>query len=399
VLDLLTALVEKSLVVYAEQGTEARYRLLETLREYGGTRLVSSEEVDTIQRRHMSFFLALAEQAEPQLLGSDQAAWLHRLEAEHENFRAALRWCVDRAEAENGLRLGGALWRFWYHRGYFPEGRAHLERVLGVQGASVHTAIRAKALNGAGNLAYNQGDYAAARLFHEESLTIAGGSGDQQAVARSLNNLGLVARERADYSEAHAMFAQALTINRSTGNRAWEAINLNNLGLVAYYRGNYPAARSFQEESLAIQQELHDNWGIAMSLNALGDVARDQRSYDEARSLYEESLAIRRELREKRGLGESLESLAILAGAQGQPERALGLAGAAVALREEIGAPLAPLKKAQLEAGLASAREALGQEASAAAWHQGREMTLEEMVAYALGQLVHMTRQSESLLG
>ncbi len=436
VLELLSRLVDKSMVTVEETGDKSlRYRLLETLREYGGTRLVSSGKADAIQRRHVSFFLALAEQAEPQLLGPDQAAWLHRLEAEHENFRAALRWCVDRAEADIGLRLGGALWRFWYHRGYFREGRGHLERVLGVQGASLRTAIRAKALNGAGNLAYNQGDYAAAHLFHEESLTIARESGDRQAVARSLNNLGLVARERADYPEAQAMFAQALAINRATGNRAWEAINLNNLGLVAYYRGNYPAARGFQEESLAIQQELHDKWGIAMSLNALGDVARDQRNYDEARSLYEESLEIRRELRDKRGLGhvldslgllcldqgdlstartwleeslaalreiidtagiaQSLESFAALAGAQGQPERALGLAGAAVALREEIGAPLAPLKKAYLEARLASARDELGQEASTVAWHQGREMTLEEAVAYALGQMEHITRQSE----
>ncbi len=167
VFDLLTQLVFKSLVIMDEQVGDVRYRLLETVRQYGRDRLLESEETVPVRGRHLVWYRDLAEQAETELMGAGQAAWLDRLEAEHANIRAALEWATGGREVEVGLRLAGAVWRFWFVRGYFAEGRARLQALL-AKGAEVPPAVRAKALKAAGNLAvFCQGDYASGRLFYE----------------------------------------------------------------------------------------------------------------------------------------------------------------------------------------------------------------------------------------
>jgi len=455
--DLLTALLDKSLVRRGDGGFarpsvpgprggdgrfsatrdlavgdegEPRVWMLQTLRAYGLEQLAATGEERETRARHAAYYLALAERAEPELLGAGQTAWLARLEQEHDNLRAALRWYLSAEDAERGLRLGGALWRFWYVHSYFTEGRDWLTQLLALSPAAAAGAARAKALNGAGNLAYNQGDDLTAQAFHGQSLAIRRAMGDRQGVAGSLNNLALIARGRGDYAEARARLEEAVGINRALGNRSWEAINFSNLGSILHHEGDYAGARDLYEQGLALFVALGDEWGRAMALCDLGNVARDRGDVAAARAFYEESCARRRAVGDRRGLAVSLcglgqvavhagdldlarglleesrtlfenvgdkqgliyylEGCAGLAAARGQPERAVLLGGAATALRAGLGLVVSsaglshsPAGQAWLLRMLEPARRMLGAEAYAAGWAVGEALSLEDAVARA----------------
>jgi non-specific serine/threonine protein kinase len=423
VLDLLTSLVGKSLILYEERGGEGRYRLLETVRQYARERLLDSAETAAVWDRHLAWAAMLAERAGPELRGPRQGEWLERLEREHDNLRAALRWPGAPGQAEAGLRLCGALWLFWDVRGYWTEGREHLARLLALPGAEARTAARAEALSGAGVLAWLQNDWGAARALHEESLTIFRELGDKQGVANSLRLLGEVARDQGDWGAARALLEDGLAIFRELGNKWGIAWSLRALGWVAFEQGDCGAARALLEQSLAIHRDLGDKWGIAWSLRALGwvafeqgdcgaarafseeglplfralgnkegaagtlmnlgGVAREQGDYPVARSLFEECLAIFRELGQREGIVRGLGGLAVVAAAHGQPERAARLFGAAEGLREGIGAPLPRADRAE-HRSITAVRAALGEEAFAAAWAEGRAMGLPQAVEYAM---------------
>jgi predicted ATPase/Tfp pilus assembly protein PilF len=424
VLDLLGALVDKSLVLVDEHGQEARYRMLETIRQYAREKLEASDEAASLQGRHRDWYLQLAEEAEPELRGPEQCVWLDRLEQEHDNLRVALAGSLNSEAAESGLRLSGALSEFWSVRGYLTEGRERLGALLKLAEASEHTPVRAKALKGAAFLAQDQGDYGAARQFYEESLTIQRNLGDMLEIANSLNNLGLVAQQQGDYVAAHSLLRQSLAINRVLAQEGGIALSLQNLGNIAQLQGDYEEARRSYEDSLAILRNYQERGSIASLLNNLGMVAIAQGHYDTARAHLEESLAIYRELRHKSSVAQASCNLAIVAQRQGNQEEALllhgeslelfrelgdkdaivacieclaeitvargefertaRLLGAAEALREAIGAPRPPADSADCERLMTSAREALGEEALAAAVALGRAMTLDRVVEYAL---------------
>jgi non-specific serine/threonine protein kinase len=422
VLDLLTQLVEKSLVV-AQPSTQTRYRLLETVREYGAAKLEAARELPTFQSRHRDYYLALAERAEPELRGAQQAAWLEQLEKEHGNLRASLEWSLRSKDTETGLRLAGALVRFWQFRGYLSEARQYLERILS-QSSSASASARAKALNGTGIVMLMQGDYGPAKAYLEEALVLLRAQGDQKGIADVLHNLANVAWDQGDYAKVRALCAESLAIRQEIGdtlgiaasltglgNIAYAlgdyaeaqvlfekslahvkaigdplhiAITLHNLGNVAMKQGDYKRARTFHEESLAIKRELGDKLGIGYTLHSLGEAAFQLREYDAASTYFAESLSIRHALGDKRSVALSLEAFAMLAIAQWQPERAAQLTGAAEALRESIGAPLAPAGRADYDHTVAAAREGLGEKAFASVWAEGRTMTLEQAIEYAL---------------
>ena len=400
VLDLLTGLADKSLVVYEEgaDGEAGRYRLLETIRQYAGDRLGESGEAEAVQGRSASWFLALAEEAEPHLRGPEQALWSGRLEREHDNLRAGLTWYEQRGEGgEEGLRLAGALWRFWWMRGHLSEGRQWLGRALvrtppeavGRAGAGVRggSAAWAKALNGAGRLAGGQGDYAEARALYKEGLAIWRLLGDQQNTAGSLNGLGNAAQAQGDLAGARALYEESLAISRQLGDRGGIANSLYNLGLVAQAQGDYAGARSLSEESLTIQRQLGDQAGIANSLCNLGTMAQGQGDLAGARALYEEGLAISRHLGDRGGIAEGLDGLACVARGQSQLSRAARLGGAASALRESIGSSQTPAEQETTDKTMGAVREALGGGAFAAAWDAGRAMTMEQTAEYALADV------------
>ena len=198
-LDLIESLADKSLIQLV--GDEPRIRMLQTIRDFGQERLAESPERQDIERRHAEFFLALAEESEELLAGREQTRWLDLLEREQANLRAAIDWLRDEGQLEEALRLGGALWRFWWLRGDVDEGRHQLESLL-AQTVTVAPAVRAKALNGAGVLAESRGDWDTATRFHQESLEISRRIGDQRGVAWSLNNLGVVAVSQGDYDSS-----------------------------------------------------------------------------------------------------------------------------------------------------------------------------------------------------
>ncbi len=420
---LLIALVEQSLVVADEDGD--RYRMLETVREYAREKLNVSGGAESVRNRHRDFFLMLAEEAEPKMMGAEQAAWLQRLENEHENLRAALDWSLMQAESSGGLRLCGALARFWHVRGHFSEGRECCARVLNNPGAKERTVERAKVLNSAGGLAHLQGDYPAARRWYEERLSIARelenktgiaaaltnlGSvvraqgdipiaramyeealsfrqelGDRALIAGLLNNLGTLVREMGDTSGARAMYEESLAIKRELGDKQGIANTLNNLGLAASEESEPALACALYEESLAIKRELGDRRGIANSLNNLAGEALRQGELASARTLDKESLAISRELEFRRGIANSLEGLADASAAFGDSLRAATIWGAAERLRTEVGAPLPPLERLRYDRRVAAARARLADDAAFdCAWHEGRALTVEQAIELAL---------------
>jgi non-specific serine/threonine protein kinase len=342
VLGLLSGLVDKSLVLAEEQiSGYMRYGMLDTLREYAAERLAQAGEKPDLLRRQAAHFLVLVETAELHLQGPEQAAWLERLEQEHENLRAALRWCVEHGRVEQGLRLGASLWRFWHIRGHLSEGREHLAAVLALARAGMpagsRTAALAGALNGAGVLALRQGDYAAARSLLEESLAIRRDLGDRREIANSLGNLGMVAKAQGDRVRSRSLHEESLAMRRALGDQWGIAMSLQNLAEEAHDQGEYGLERSRLDECLAIRRELGDWRGVAMSLNGLGVVARDQGDYALAGSLLEESLAMSRRLQDTQLIALALGNLGKVAQQQGNSVLARSLHEESLAMRRALG--------------------------------------------------------------
>jgi predicted ATPase/class 3 adenylate cyclase/Tfp pilus assembly protein PilF len=388
VLDLLTSLTDKSLVVAeAEQG-HTRYHLLETVRQYARDRLAENGESLVIRTRHGACFLRLAEETNPKLTGSEQAYWFSLLEEEHDNFRLALTFYAEDTEGtaagENGLRMGAALQYFWQTRGHLREGRERLYALLAHPRGQEPTKIRADALNGAGSVAFRQGDSTAARVLFEESLVIRRELGEKSGIATCLLNLGSVAFVQGDYAGARSLYEQSLMIARELGNKVGIAVSLNNLGNVAHGQGDYAGARSLYEQSLMIARELGNKDVIASCLNNLGNVAHEQGDYAAAGSLYEESLTITRELGDRWLTAYNLEGLASLAGKEAQAQRSVRLWGAAAALREVMGSLLPPIERDKQEREMTAMRKTMVEDAFAAAWAQGQTMTMEQAIEYAI---------------
>jgi predicted ATPase/class 3 adenylate cyclase len=343
VLDGVASLVDKSLLRQQEQASgEPRFRMLETIREYGLECLTASGEEPAVRRTHADYYLALAEAAEPALAGPAQTTWLERLEAEHDNLRAALRWAEEGGEAEIGLRLAGALCQFWLMRGHLREGQERLARLLRLAGASPYTATRAKALTRAGHLADNLSDYAAAHAFFEESLAIWRELGDKGGIAAALNDLGWVAGHRNNPTTARALSEESLAIWRELRDKGGIATSLRNLWHVAYYQGEYVAAYALGQESLGLRQELGDKRGIAFELGGLGRTAHRQGDYKRATALLEEALALFRDMGMKQLFAWASTHLAEVVHDQGNDERATALLEESLTLFRDIGHQYGP---------------------------------------------------------
>ena len=346
VIEGVESLISKSLLQQRDpenQADEPRFRMLETIHEYAREKLEESGESAEISEIFTRFYLALAEEAEPHLTGKEQERWLGALEAEHENLRAALRWTRANAAAADadasglGLRLAGALWRFWRVRGYLTEGREQLAEALALTSAQPTDAVKAKALYGAGNLAAVQGDYKTASSLYEESLTTRRELGDKAGIAATLNSLGVVAHDRGDYNAACAYCEEALLIFRELGDKRGIALSLNSLGRAAHEQGDYEGARAYYEESLVLLRELGDKRSVALSLNNLGALAHERADYASQQKLYEESLGILRQLGDKRGIALSLNNLGVAAREQGNSAEARALFEESLSIRQELG--------------------------------------------------------------
>ena len=422
-LDVLSSLVDQSLLVAEVQVEAARYRLLETVRQYAAERLAASGEDQEIRRRHAVWLRDWAVGLEPHLRGPRQAETFDQMEREHDNIRAALAWCsADPEMAAIGLHLAAALRLFWIYRGHSTEGRRWLARLLAA-GHSAPATVRAQALDGAAAMSHGQGDLAAARGFQEQALALWRELDEPRGLAVALNMLGLIARSEGDFARGLEALEESLGYMRQVGNDWGAATVLNNLGATAIEMGDLDRARMYHTESLTIKRALGDRAGIAVSLHNLAEIAKMEGDHALVAELMEETLALWRALESKpriahalhslgmasmrlsdteqaaRHLRESvslfqevddrggiamcLEGMAAVLGATGQPGGAARLLGAAEALREVLGVPVLPTDRAEYDRAVERAQAGIDDRAFRSAWAAGRLLTPDEAVAEA----------------
>ena len=431
VLDGLASLVDKSLLKQEEGvGGEPRFVMLETIHEYAREKLEQSGEPRELRRLHAEYFLALAEEAEPQVEGPQQAAWLDRLEEEHDNIRAALSWSLGQGQdADMRLRMGAALGEFWYWQGHFAEGLRWLEEALAKSNPAPRAA-RAKALYRVSWLAMMQGDLDRAIGAGEEGLELEGverfrtGSGDSTAsnlrralamavgnrgeldramelleaslalsreagsirgAAHSLWTLGATCMLGDELERAREFLEEALTLGRASGDPAIIAGILTHLGHTLLLQGDIERATAVSEEAASMLRErTNRNYYLAEVLENLGWAALLQGSSEQAKALFAQGLGLRRELGDKLMAPNTLEALASAAAAQGEAERTARLYGVVEKLNEVMGIPQDAGEDALTQPYLAAARSQLDEAEWQEAWTEGRAMTLEEAISYAL---------------
>jgi len=411
VLDLLSSLLDKSLLQSQDPAErEPRFAMLDTVREFAGELLGASGEAAGAHRAHAEHYLMVAEAAESELTGPAQAQWLARLEREHDNLRSALRWASDTGETERGLRLAGAIWRFWWVRGYLVEGRGWIEGLLdhdaraweevdggpgGVPGEP-SAAVRAKALNGDGGLAFGQGDYARATALYAESLALRRELGDARGAAVALHNLANVAADQGETRRAAELSEESLAVFRQVGDARMIAITLANLGDLARHAGDVERAVALATEALDLSRQLGDTQYIGVALVNVGHAACDRDEWDRGQAAYAEALEQYRTLGDgyRLGIAACLEGLAAVA-ADRQPRRAARWLGTAASLREAIGSPVRLINRDAYDRTQARTRAALGEQVYHQLWSAGRALALEQAVTEALEPDPTDTRAAE----
>jgi predicted ATPase/class 3 adenylate cyclase len=375
-LDTLQSLVDKSLVRH----TDERFWTLETIREYATERFEDSGEAEELRRRHAEHFLALAEEAEPNL-GASSVEWLDRLEREHDNLRAALDRLEALGETELVLRLAGAASRFWYLKGHLEEGRRRLESALRMDERP--TAARAKALNGAALMALNTGDTATTELRAEEALALHRKLGDTWGTANARLMLAHVADNQRDFARAKQLYEESARAFRELDDEHYALLAAYNLAWAYEELGDAERARAQHEDNLGRARALHNERMEAASLARLAINLLDRGRLEEAAPMLKESLRIDLNLGDPLEIALILRKCAYALALEGRAATAAHIFSRALALLEEIGAR--PGWIAELnEKTLSAIRAQLNEAAFADAWEQGRELTLDEAVALAL---------------
>jgi len=422
-LEILASLVDKSFVKQdAASDGEPRFSLLETIRDFGHDRLAEAGEVEATREKHARHFARLAHRAE-EASKESQVAWLDILDREHQNIRLALEWAIAQSDAHEALRIAGSLWWFWYLRGHYAEGRRWLGRAL-ARDAARKLPVRARALTGAGVMAFLQCDYAEAATLLEESVDLSRQTGDLRNRAQALQFLGSVARERGDYDHAIDLHQFALTLFGQLGDSTGVARSLNyvgfsswlkgdferaatvcgetlatfnasqdgegsswsllNLAAVALYEGNYESGMKLAKQSLAAAREARFQEGIAWALDILGRLSRHRGDHDRGEAFLRVSLEHHFELGDRWRTASVLEAIAGYAVDLGQTERAATLFGAARAIREQLGTPVPLAEKATVETDLATLASAMPVADRESAELVGRSIRLADAVAFAL---------------
>ena len=338
-IDLLSRLVDRSLLNVDERGGAATFRMLETIRRYGIERLEEAGEAASVRDRLLEYYTDLAESTENELLSVSQPAWLERLEREHDNLRASLEWGWTSERGRNrqlGLRLAGALVWFWYFRGYLSEGRSWLEKLLAGDSARRASVGLAKALSAVGVLSYLQGDYSVARVRLEEGLQVWRALGDLRGTAFALTFLGRVAQQLDD-PRAGELGAESVALFREHGDKWGLALSLDFLGEMARERGDHARAEELHRESMSLYLEVGHSWGVALELSHFGHVALRAGDYATARRRLEEAIEIQREVGDKWMLAWTLHNLGHVVKAQGDHAQAAALHDESLQLFRELG--------------------------------------------------------------
>ncbi len=337
VLDGVTSLLDKSLLLRVEsEGEEARLIMPTTIREYGKECLQENDETEITQRAHALYFLSFVEEAEPHLKGEQQIQWLTRLERDHENLRAALGWLIEHTETEFSLRFCAALWRFWYLRGYWSEGRRWLEAALGQPQTGAPTLARARALCGAGTLAYYQDDYALARPLLEESAALCRTLDNKKELANALCALGIVLQVLGETEAAQPVLEESEHLSRALGSQ-WElAYLLRKLGQRAIQEHDLKRATTLAREALTLAQRLGDKSLIATTFATLANIASLEGNLTQAVAYSLQCLTLARELGDKYLIAIARQSLGYYAALQGDVSQ-LSSAQEGLSIMRELG--------------------------------------------------------------
>jgi len=389
-LDLLAQLVGKSLVILEERDGQARYRLLETIRQYGLKKLREAGEEDLARRRHAVFYTSLVHRAEPELFGAEQFRWFELFETEHHNIRAALDWIAstlaqgDPTLGPAALEAGAALGWFWIARGYYSEGWRRLPELLRLTGPAVRTPARVDAIHHAAACCYILGDRAPIMGLLDEAVPLGRELAYARGTAMALKALGVMAHEEGDPERAVRLYDDGLAVARSAGETVATYLLLIWRSDLDRARGQLDHAAELLEESLRLTREQGDRWWMGHALARLAHLALLRGDYARATALGQEGLNRRWELNDRQGAAWNLELLAWVAGAWGRHERAARLLGAAQAARERTGARLLPQEQDGHARTRVAARDALGEQAFAAAWAEGHARPPDRAVEYAL---------------
>jgi len=386
-LPMLAVLADKNLLQVVDDPGDLRFRWLETIRSFAIDHLTLNGELSIARRRHAEYYVALAESAETALVGPDMSNTLDALEREYDNFRAVFHWALegDADDLRLGLRLAGAMYRFWNMRGHLGEARQWLDRALPLS-LNQPALVRAKALNASGVLAGMQADDARAEACFAESLVLWQAIGDTTRVAATVGNLGVVAQNRNDLEQALACFRRSQELYELSGDERGIAVSLGSRARLERQQGHHRDAVPLFERSVALFRELGDARSLANSLANLGQCALAGGNPQQSAAYFTESLDLRQALGNTLGIAECLEGFAALAAAAGRPRRAARLCGAAEALREITGAPLLDADRAEQERLVGGLGNRLGERTFAAEWAAGRATSPEEAARFALRQ-------------
>lgn len=435
VLDLLSALVDRSLVVAQTNEHAIRYHLLETIREYAAEKLRAGDEWKSVHERHYAYFLEVMVASKPELWGQGQQEAVRRLEQEHDNMRVALRWSVEESDdPAQALLLSAELNNFWLPQGYFSEARTWLSRALERVDKHNRTEPRAYALQQAGVMAFVQGDLGQAIDRIEEAVSIRRENNSRQAMANSLLCLGLALRHKAEFVRAAECTEECLQIYRDANDHNNTANALNNLGLLYHQLDDFARAAECLEESLSLYRQFANRVKMATPMTNLANIAYAQGDLEKARLLHAEVLSIHEEHNNRPGITnarcclgqvvgalgdfkaaeelmlqglrgwlelgskreiieviESLASLSLSVARENSAEalvlacRAAKLCGAAARLRESLLLPQDHREVTLDHERMANLQQALPQETLAAYWKLGQAMSLDEAASYALG--------------
>jgi non-specific serine/threonine protein kinase len=387
VLDLLSHLVDKSLVIVDEGAEKPRYRMLETIRQYAREILFNSGEEEQLRDRHLNSMLKLVEKAEPEIIGHDQLIWLDRLDLEIDNLRAALEWAFSVGDTEASLRLAGSAFWFWTIRGYWHEAQRWLKDALDKSGAEKRTKARAKALNAIGFILWLSGEYAEARAVLDESVSIGRAIEEKLSLAVSLIWLGRVIFSLGDYAASRRVLDEGLALSRELGDKHAIGWSLVGFGEIKSSQGNYKEAQAFFEESMVLLREIGDKNWLAYAARRLAHIALRQTNYRRAFVLCAESLTLNVEMGDKRGVAACLAAMASMSAAQGHATHAARLYGATAALLESFGVQLIPWDQIESEPYMIGTRAEIGEDEYTKAYSEGQAMTLDQAIAYALEEV------------
>jgi predicted ATPase/DNA-binding CsgD family transcriptional regulator len=395
VLEGIASLASKSLIRPLDDGETPRFGMLETIREYGLERLAACTEESAVRSAHLAHFLALALQAQDAWFTGDQRRWFDRIDREHDNLRAALRWAIAQRDGASAQRLAGALWIFWFVRGFFAEGRTWLEQALAIDGGTSLTA-RFDATFGAGQLARHRGD--ARRALDLAEGVLAEPEIERAPIMRALALflLGTAAGDVNDHEREQAAYREALGLFLDHGDFDGAARTLGKLAAVAWRSGDIEGFARHSEEKLRLHRLTGSIWGAADALSNLAEVARLRGEPTRALSLRREALGCYTEVGNRLGILETLRGIATIAMVCRQPIVAARLFGAEDALRRTDGVVLAADLQARHVSAVESVRAAIDRNALASAWSAAAALSLEAAVAEALSFAPSLTLPADA---